>query len=148
MVRMLAAVVFALLSFTAAPVAAQNFSGLMTAVSGDSLMTSDGSTIRLFGIDAPETTTVEGWGAKMALDALVTGVAVQCATISIDPLQRASAVCGTDTTTDLGLQMLTNGWATGLRPTLRGFSRESAYLDAERQAWQACAGFFNGKPWC
>ncbi len=140
------------------PAVAQTIEGPMTAISGDALLAPDGTTIlRLFGIDAPELDTVEGWGAKMVLDGLVRGGVVQCTpVIGNQPrpaaaVQRTAAICSATqagATADVALAMLQGGWATAQRPSLRGFSRESVYLDAERTAFEACSGFFAGKPWC
>jgi endonuclease YncB( thermonuclease family) len=158
--RMLLAAAAAVSLAAATPGLAQTGSveGPMTALNGDTLLAPDGVTIlRLFGIDAPEINTIEGWGAKMVLDGMIQGSVVQCTLVSGGQLQlaavvqRTSAVCSSiqsGGSTDLGLAMLQGGWATAQRQLLRGFSRETAYLDAERTAFDACSGFFKTKPWC
>ena len=78
--------------------------------------------VRLFGIDAPEMSTRDGWYGRALLDALLKqgGDRVECHVVETDRRGRAVAHCKS-AGRDLGAAMILHGWAVPFRAfTYRG----------------------------
>ena len=131
--------------------ATAQISGRATVIDGDSLEVG-GRSIRLFGIDAPESgqecrRAGRHWpcGAEATrrLAALVGGARLVCTQRDIDDFDRVVAVCRRGGT-DLGAEMVRTGFALAYRQ----YSRE--YVDEEAQARGARRGVWVGeftRPW-
>ena len=136
---------------------AQEYRGIATVQDGDGLYLelADGQsiTIRLFGIDAPESTQhcarsdgTEfrcGRLATAELERVAAGYPAVCQVESQDRYKRKVATC-TSNGVDLGRHMVATGYA-------RAYGRYSGrYLEEERKARSRRAGFWSGSwqaPW-
>ncbi|MFZ1743081.1 MAG: thermonuclease family protein [Pontixanthobacter sp.] len=124
---------FALLFASPVLAGEANISGYATAVDGDTLDFS-GTTVRLYGIDAPETgqdCTRDGasWNcgieAKELLAELVAGQRIECQSYGDDDAGNLVAVCVRDGL-DLGLTMIEAGLAVSLDKTSDSYSAAEA----------------------
>lgn len=126
----------------------QSWSGSPRVVDGDTLVTSGGRRIRLWGIDAPEIsqtcTNAEkavymcGLSAKRHMQELVTGHDVTCVFVSQDRYGRDVARCAADGQ-DLGSAMVRAGWAIDYRR----YSQRTYQLE-EIEAQRARRGMHDG----
>lgn len=115
-------------------------------VDGDTLIV-DGTRVRLFGIDAPESKQscdrdggayACGAASKEALERRIGASPVRCAVKSNDMYNRSVAICyappqdgsGADAAGDLNAWMVSNGWAV----SYRRYSKAYAPLEEEAQA--------------
>ena len=127
-------------------------SGLATVTDGDGLKV-DGETIRLFGIDAPETAQycTRGDGSRwhcgqystVELDKLVEGKKVICEVRTLDSYARWVAVCKVGDI-DLSKYQVEQGWAVAYRR----YSKD--YVQAEDAARKEKRGIWSGEfamPW-
>lgn len=114
---------------------AQTLSGAARVVDGDTL-TVDGAKVRLFGIDAPESSQTctrdkQAWAcgeeAAHQLHALVDGNQVECQSTGRDTYGRLIAVCSADGL-ELNQTMVAQGWAVAFR------QYSDAYLADETNA--------------
>lgn len=146
--------VFALLiGIGSSPVLAKPpIAGHVRVVDGDTLKF-DGQRVRLYGIDAPETTQTcqdaagRAWpcgaDAGAALTHFIDGRPVTCVQLGTDPYRRAIAKCSV-AGIDVGTWLVEQGWALAF---LR-YSHD--YVDAQSQAAQAHRGMHRGTfiaPW-
>lgn len=119
---------------------------------GDSFVLSDGTHIRLQGIDAPERRqTCQraggqvyacGLEAKNYLDAITHGREVECEAVTIDKYHRTVAHCHTGTGTgrrDIGRRMVRAGWAVAYR------KYSEKYVEQESAARAEKAGIWQGR---
>jgi endonuclease YncB( thermonuclease family) len=121
--------------------------GLATVTDGDGLKVA-GETIRLFGIDAPETaqycTRKDGsrWHcgqySTVALDKLVKGKQVTCEIRTLDSYARWVSVCKVGDT-DLSKYQVEQGWAVAYRR----YSKD--YVEAEDAARKEKRGIWSGE---
>lgn len=120
--------------------------GSATVVDGDSLAL-EGRSIRLFGIDAPETDQTcqrdgEVWSCGLELTsqlaALVEGQAVTCHITGMDGYGRSIAVCMIGYL-EINETMVEQGWATAFR------KYSSDYVAAETRARAARAGLWSSQ---
>ena len=134
-----------LLAAAAAPLSSQLLLGVARAGDSDSLTVGDTS-VRLFGIDAPEFNQVctrggEQWacGAEAAdrLSRLVTGKELQCHGVGTDQHGRVLAQCFVGTT-DVNRAMVASGYAVAFRR----YSHD--YVVAEETAKAAKLGLWSG----
>ena len=119
MTRTAIAVLAALILVPASAAAADNLAGQASVIDGDTLEI-HGTRIRLWGIDAPESSQLcrgedslqYRCGAKAAndLDAFIAGRLVSCIPISLDQYGRTVASCSVDRT-DLAEWLVGNGLA-------------------------------------
>lgn len=116
------------------------FSGTAEIVDGDTLKM-DGTSIRLFGIDAPEISDWP-WGprARSALEDLTDGQTVTCLQRDIDRDGRAVATCATAETPDLAEALIAAGHAITNHRLTDGTELHRPYLAAERDAQGAGIG--------
>lgn len=119
-------------------------SGTAWALDGDTVMveTGDGTKkIRLWGIDAPEIRSPDGWRARAALDKILrnAGAAVTCRTIDKDKYERFVAICRSEAgKTDIGLAMIEAGWAIEYRIYSRRLDRSVwAFYEVAEMAAQS-----------
>jgi endonuclease YncB( thermonuclease family) len=132
---------------------AADLTGQASIIDGDTLEI-HGTRIRLWGIDAPETTQLcrgndsqqYRCGAKAAndLDAFIAGRPVNCIPISLDQYRRTVATCAVDGT-DLGQWLVSNGLALDWPQYSKG-----KYAAAQRDAEHAGRGMWTGsyvEPW-
>jgi endonuclease YncB( thermonuclease family) len=132
---------------------AGDFTGQASVIDGDTLEI-HGARIRLWGIDAPESSQLcrgedslqYRCGAKAAndLDAFIAGRPVNCLPISLDRYGRTVATCSVGGT-DLGDWLVRNGFALDWPQ----YSKRK-YDDAQREAEHAGRGMWAGsyvKPW-
>ncbi len=127
-------------------VSAETVSGVAHVIDGDSLRI-DGTTIRLFGIDAPEADQMCrkddvdwscGTQAGLELAALINGKSVTCDVNDLDVYGRSLAIC-TVGYLELNRTMVEQGWAIA-------FKRYStAYAAAELSAKSARAGIWSSQ---
>ena len=132
-----------LFSALAIPAHGQSFVGPAEAVDGDSL-TMTGTSIRLFGIDAPDgKQTCERNGitwscgdeAHKRLSTLVEGKKVSCNQLDTDEYGRVVATC-TAAGLDIGETMVASGMATAFR------KYSNTYVEAEERAKQFNLGIW------
>jgi endonuclease YncB( thermonuclease family) len=132
---------------------AGDFTGQASVVDGDTLEI-HGMRIRLWGVDAPETSQLcrggdslqYQCGAKAAndLDAFIAGRPVNCLPTSLDRFGRTVATCSVGGA-DLGDRLVRNGLAMDWPQ----YSKRT-YDDAQRDAEQAARGIWAGsyvEPW-
>lgn len=120
----------------------------------------DGKTLRLFpegtnpidvylwGIDAPEMDAVDGsgWAARAAMDAIVRDAAplITCQVQDTDQYGRPVAICRGSVGKDMGLALITAGWAVEYRTSTRtnnpNLKPPIAYIVAEAEARKARRG--------
>ena len=111
-------------------------SGRAVALDGETLLLGDDE-VRLFGVDAPDPETADGWYARAILDELLEEGQnqVQCVAISEDRDNRPVAICVfAEDYRDLGVEMIQAGWATPDRRVTysagsEGCPDQSAFLD-------------------
>ena len=119
------------------------------AIDGDTLAVAPGAPhVRLDGIDAPELRQLcfDGEGrpwrcglaAALALEAMITGRAVTCATQSHDRYGRDVAICATDAG-ELNAAMVREGWAVDYTRYSHG-----RYAAEEAEARAAKRGIWRG----
>lgn len=138
------------------PAAADPIVGIPVRTDGDTLRLGT-QRIRRYGIDAPErhqgcqhadgTAWTCGADATKALAGFIGGRSVSCDKRDVDPYQRIVAVCAV-AGQDLGLWLVSNGWALAYRLAYRRYS--SDYVVAEDQARKAKRGLWAGAfqpPW-
>jgi endonuclease YncB( thermonuclease family) len=136
-----------------APVLAADLTGQASVVDGDTIEI-HGTRIRLWGIDAPESTQLcrgedslqYRCGAKAAndLDVFIARRPVSCTPISLDQYGRTVATC-TVGDTDLGQWLVSNGLALDWPNYSRGM-----YDKIQREAEHAGRGMWSGsyvEPW-
>ena len=151
----MSALAFALLSIFSAigPTSAEDrIIGVASVVDGDTIEIHD-QRIRLFGIDAPESSqlcvrpTGEPWRcgqqASFALADRISRATVRCDPRGLDPYGRVVAVCfkGNE---DLNRWMVANGWAV----SVRRYSLD--YVDSEAAARRSQINIWSGSfemPW-
>src|SRR5246127_5993026 len=117
MTRITIAVLAALILAPTSAAAADNLAGQVSIIDGDTLEI-HGSRIRLWGIDAPESSQLcrgddslqYRCGAQAAndLDAFIARRPVDCSPLSLDPYGRTVATCSVDDT-DLGEWLVRRG---------------------------------------
>jgi endonuclease YncB( thermonuclease family) len=152
MMKRLFPLVAALLS-TIGPVLADDLTGQASTIDGDTIEI-HGTRIRLWGIDAPESTQLcrgedslqYRCGAKAAndLDAFIARRSVSCTPISLDQYGRTVATCTVDGT-DLGQWLVRNGLALDWPNYSHGM-----YDKIQREAEHAGRGMWSGSyvaPW-
>jgi endonuclease YncB( thermonuclease family) len=143
----------AALSATTGPALAVDLTGQASVIDGDTIEI-HGTRIRLWGIDAPESTQLcrgedslqYRCGAKAAndLDAFIARRPVSCTPISLDQFGRTVATCTVDST-DLGHWLVSNGLALDWPNYSRGMSGA-----VQREAEHAGRGMWSGSyvaPW-
>lgn len=145
----------ALLLLTSPALAASDvasISGTPRIVDGDTLVI-DGTRIRLYGIDAPETKQtcqrdgldwLCGQEASKALRDYVGGAGLSCERLDTDRYGRMVAKCFMPDGTNIGEWMVSNGWALAYRI----YSKD--YVDEEAVAKTGGRGLWNGTfitPW-
>ena len=153
MTRTAIAVLAALILAPASATAADNLAGQASVIDGDTLEI-HGTRIRLWGIDAPESSQLcrgedslqYRCGAKAAndLDAFIAGRPVNCLPISLDRYGRTVATCSVGGA-DLGDWLVRSGLALDWPK----YSKRK-YDDAQRAAEQAGRGMWAGsyvEPW-
>lgn len=135
----------------ALPATAQEFSGPVYVIDGDTLAMGD-SRIRLEGIDAPETdqacehargTVACGKAATLFLRDMIGDQPVSCRASSTDRYGRAIATCFLNGT-NLNALMVRSGWAMAYR------RYSSAYIQEEEAARQDVRGIWSTRfiaPW-
>ena len=118
--------------------------GTAYALDGETLMRGE-QEVRLFGIDAPEIEDVPlGPQARRALDHLLAGRRIDCATKNKDRYGRVMAVC-TVGAQDIGRLMVRQGWAITDRRFTRDYDlEERAAAAAGRGLWGAPGGHGTG----
>src|ERR1700747_3268603 len=147
------AVLAALILAPASAAAADNLARQASVIDGDTLEI-HGTRIRLWGIDAPESSQLcrgedslqYRCGAKAAndLDAFIAGRPVSCTPISLDQYGRTVATCSVDGA-DLGQWLVSNGLALDWPNYSRGM-----YDKMQREAEHAGRGMWSGSyvaPW-
>jgi endonuclease YncB( thermonuclease family) len=150
--RLLALAVFLLVSTVALVNAQTPIIGVASVIDGDTIEI-HGTRIRLFGIDAPESSqlcvrpTGERWRcgqqASFALADRIGRAIVRCEERDIDRYQRIVAVCFKDAE-DLNRWLVANGWAVAYRR----YSRD--YVADEDTARQNRTNIWSGEfdmPW-
>jgi endonuclease YncB( thermonuclease family) len=153
MTRTAIAMLAALILAPASAAAADNQAGQASVIDGDTLEI-HGTRIRLWGIDAPESSQLcrgddslqYRCGAKAAndLDAFIARRPVNCLPISLDRYGRTVATCSVGGT-DLGDWLVRNGLALDWPQ----YSKRK-YDDVQREAEQAGRGMWAGsyvEPW-
>ena len=143
----------AVLLLTTGPVLATDLTGQASVIDGDTIEI-HGTRIRLWGIDAPESTQLcrgedslrYRCGAKAAndLDGFIARRSVSCTPISLDQYGRTVATCTVDST-DLGQWLVSNGLALDWPNYSRGM-----YDKIQREAEHAGRGMWSGSyvaPW-
>ena len=143
----------AVLLLTTGPVLATDLTGQASVIDGDTIEI-HGTRIRLWGIDAPESTQLcrgedslqYRCGAKAAndLDGFIARRPVSCTPISLDQYGRTVATCTVDGT-DLGQWLVSNGLALDWPNYSRGM-----YDKIQREAEHAGRGMWSGSyvaPW-
>jgi endonuclease YncB( thermonuclease family) len=138
---------------TSLPAFASDLAGQASIIDGDTLEM-HGTRIRLWGIDAPESTQLcrgddsqqYRCGAKSAndLDAFIAKRPVNCIPISLDQYRRTVATCSVDGV-DLGEWLVSNGLALDWPQYSKG-----KYAAAQRDAEHAGRGIWAGsyvEPW-
>lgn len=86
--------------------------GDVRVIDGDTLEAQDGETIRLWGVDAPETGSPGGAAATRALQILTHGRDLRCERIDLDPYGRTVARCRLGAhDVDLACRMVGLGYA-------------------------------------
>ena len=145
----------ALLLLTSPALAASDvasISGTPRIVDGDTLVI-DGTRIRLYGIDAPETKQtcqrdgldwLCGQEASKAFRDYVGGAGLSCERLDTDRYGRMVAKCFMPDGTNIGEWMVSNGWALAYRI----YSKD--YVDEEAVAKTGGRGLWNGTfitPW-
>lgn len=124
-----------LLAFIATPASAEQITGFATAIDGDTLKLND-TTIRLFGIDAPEADQTclrdeEKWlcgkTASEQLAELIETQLVTCDISGLDTYGRSIAICNIGYM-EINRTMVEQGWAVAFR------KYSAAYVSAETQA--------------
>lgn len=128
----------------AASLAGQPIYGIAVAGDGDSL-TVGGTSVRLFGIDAPEFGQMCnraggpwpcGQAASDHLRNLVTGREVRCVPVGIDDFDRTLARCSTISGVDINRGMVASGNAVAFRRYSMDYvSAEDAARNAKRGLW-------------
>jgi endonuclease YncB( thermonuclease family) len=149
----LAQLIFAAVCVGALPASADNLSGQVSIIDGDTLEI-HGTRIRLWGIDAPESSQLcrndeslqYRCGAKAAneLDAFIARRPVDCSPVSLDQYGRTVAVCSIDGV-DLANWLVLNGLALDWPTYSKG-----KYAKAQRDAEHAGRGMWAGsyvEPW-
>jgi len=138
---------------TIGPVLGDDLTGQASVIDGDTIEI-HGTRIRLWGIDAPESTQLcrgedslqYRCGAKAAndLDAFIARRPVSCTPISLDQYGRTVATCSVDVA-DLGQWLVSNGLALDWPNYSRGM-----YDKNQREAEHAGRGMWSGSyvaPW-
>jgi endonuclease YncB( thermonuclease family) len=149
----LAQLIFAAVCVGALPASADNLSGQASVIDGDTLEI-HGTRIRLWGIDAPESSQLcrgedslqYRCGAKAAneLDAFIARRPVDCSPVSLDQYRRTVAVCSIDGV-DLAEWLVRNGLALDWPTYSKG-----KYDEIQRDAEHAGRGMWAGsyvEPW-
>jgi endonuclease YncB( thermonuclease family) len=95
------------------PAAGQTIEGMATVIDGDELRIGD-SLIRLFGIAAPDISSILGPDARLYLDGLAGGQHVVCIEVDRTMEDQSIAICTIDGT-DLAPEMLSQGLASVYR---------------------------------
>ncbi|OAF04314.1 nuclease [Bradyrhizobium centrolobii] len=132
---------------------ADNFVGQASVIDGDTLEI-HGTRIRLWGVDAPESTQLcrgedslqYRCGSQSAndLDAYIARRSVNCVPLSLDPYGRTVATCSV-AGADLGEWLVRNGLALDWPQYSKG-----RYHEAQREAERAGRGLWKGsyvEPW-
>lgn len=126
--------------------AAEPIVGAAVVLDGDTLVVG-GTTIRLFGVDAPE---MKDWPlgqfARAELEEIIDGDGVSCAPMGGTSHGRVVAVCRTATRADIAVDLLTKGRAVVYRAyAMAAPDRMRQYDAAERTArnnrWGIWAGW-------
>jgi endonuclease YncB( thermonuclease family) len=117
-------------------------------IDGDSIV-ANGTTFRLYGIDAPEYRQMCkdargadwpcGHAARSQLEAYVLAGTITCVPKAVDQYHRKVAQCGSASTPDFGAAMVNAGYA--VSPSTRGVG---AYADLEASAKAARRGIWQG----
>ena len=133
------------LCLTSSPLHAQNLSGPAEVLDGDSLRVS-GSSVRLFGIDAPEgkqTCNRAGldWRcgeeAAAQLRNMIGGARIDCRGRGTDPYGRTVSVCSV-AGIELNEAMVDAGWATAFRKYSQDYvAQEARAKAAKRGIWDS-----------
>jgi endonuclease YncB( thermonuclease family) len=110
-----------------------SFTGTAFAIDGERMRLGDRE-IRLFGIVAPSLSSIMGPTARQALDQLLTGKTVSCQTRDRDREGRPLVQCTTDTTPDLALALVKDGYAVVARGSLAATDLAVPYDQAEKEA--------------
>jgi len=149
----LAQLIFAAVCVGALPASADNLSGQASVIDGDTLEI-HGTRIRLWGIDAPESSQLcrgedslsYRCGAKAAneLDAFIARRPVDCSPVNLDQYRRTVAVCSIDGV-DLAEWLVRNGLALDW-PTYSKGKYDNAQRDAEHAGRGIWAGSYV-EPW-
>lgn len=147
-------IALALLLLPAVSAAAEPLLGRVSVIDGDTVEFTRGSRVRLWGIDAPESsqtcTEVNGapWrcgaAAANALSAFIGVRNVQCQSRGTDQYRRTVATCAV-AGVDLGAWLVQSGWALPYERYSHG-----TYRPQERVAQTAHAGLHRGtfiNPW-
>ena len=151
--RLIPVTLIAISCLLSSPLAAQSIKGRASVIDGDTIEIA-GQRIRLFGIDAPESSQLcrgdnslqYQCGAKAAndLDAKLDGQPVTCTPVSTDRYNRTVATCIVGGN-DIGAWMVEQGLALDWPQYSRG-----RYSDAQRAAERAGRGLWSGSyaaPW-
>lgn len=124
-------------------------SGRAYALDGDSVVV-NGQRLNLWGIDAPDFGTAQGWYARATLDDIIgRGGSLTC-TVKRKSSNTDRALCSNSRSGDVALAMLRSGWAIVARTERRRRGADTALLDvyerAEREARQRRAGLWAQAP--
>lgn len=127
----------------------QTISGPAKARDGDTIDI-DGTRLDLWGIDAPNLDSSDGWYARAALDDLIARTGTLICTIKDTSGSRDDAVCSNSRSGDIGRAMLLGGWAVVSRSDTSRSNADKAlansYAQAEATARQQRAGLWGGMP--
>src|ERR1700726_3159156 len=158
MTRTAIAVLAALILAPTSAVAADNLAGQASVIDGDTLEI-HGTRIRLWGIDAPESSQLcrndeslqYRCGAKAAneLDAFIARRPVDCSPVGLDQYRRTVAVCSIDGV-DLGEWLVGKGLALDWPKYSKGkydkAQREAEHVSEVKRTWPNRAGMSQFDP--
>lgn len=134
---------------TSSGASASVISGAAYALDGDSVIV-NGRRLNLWGIDAPDFGTAQGWYARGVLDDMIgRGGSLTC-TVKRRSSNTDRALCSNSRSGDVALAMLRSGWAIVARTERTRRDADTALLDvyerAEREARQRGAGLWAQGP--
>ncbi|UCH75869.1 MAG: hypothetical protein JSU82_08620 [Rhodospirillales bacterium] len=113
------------------PASTQTVSGPAMAWDGDTVEV-NGQLLDLWGIDAPNLDSSDGWHSRAALDELIGANGTLICTIKDTAGRRDDAICSNSRSGDVGRAMLLGGWAIVSRSDTTKNPADSALAKAYR----------------